>query len=193
MLDRLKARIDNDPTPATLTLGEILEAVGRRAYGPMLLVIGLFAISPATIMPGFTWLAAILTLLVAVQMLVGLKSPWLPRALLRVKVPRAPLTRFVETARPRAEKLERSGWLQTRLAFLSAPPFVNLVALGVIAAALVTIPIGLIPFAPLIPGVAIVLVAIGVTARDGLWLLLGGSVFAAALWVALPLISRLFS
>jgi hypothetical protein len=193
VLDRLKQRIEDDPTPAALTLGEILEAVGRRAYGPILLVIGLFAISPATIVPGLTWAAALLTLLVAVQMLIGLKRPWLPKALLDLKIPRQPLVRFVEDARPRAAALERSGWLETRLAFLSAPPLVNLVALAVIAAALVTLPIGLIPFAPLIPGIAIVLFSIGITARDGLWLLLGGLLFGAALWVALPLISRLFS
>lgn len=193
MLDRLQQRIDNDPTPAALTLGEILEAVGRRAYGPILLVIGLFAISPATIVPGLTWAAALLTLLVAVQMLIGLKSPWLPNMLLDLKIPRQPLARFVQNARPKAEALERSGWLETRLAFLSAPPLVNLVALAVIAAALVTIPIGLIPFAPLVPGIAIVLFSVGITARDGLWLLLGGLLFGAALWVALPLISRLFS
>lgn len=36
------------------TLGDITEAVGRRTYGPMLLIIGLFAISPATIVPGMT-------------------------------------------------------------------------------------------------------------------------------------------
>jgi hypothetical protein len=189
----LQSRIDNDPTPTSLTLGEILEAVGRRAYGPILLVIGLFAISPATIVPGLTWAAALLTLLVAVQMLIGLQTPWLPKMLLDLKIPRQPLARFVQYARPKAEALERSGWLETRLAFLSAPPLVNLVALAVIAAALVTLPIGLIPFAPLVPGIAIVLFSVGITARDGLWLLLGGLLFGAALWVALPLISRLFS
>lgn len=174
-------------------MGDVVEAVGRRAYGPLLLVIGLFAISPATIVPGLTWLSALLTLLIAVQMLVGMPRPWLPRALLKVELPRQTLGEFLERTRPHAEALERSGWLQTRLPLLSAPPLVNLVALGVIAAALATIPLGLLPLAPLLPGIAVVLVGLGMTARDGLWLLAGGVFFAAAVWVALPLFSRLFS
>jgi hypothetical protein len=79
-------------------------------------------------------------------------------------------------------------WLRPRWTALTQPPFVNLIALLVIAAALVTIPLGLIPFAPLAPGLAIVLFGLGMTARDGLWLALGAVVFGGALWLAIPLI-----
>ncbi len=167
-------------------LNDIVDAVGRRSYGPLLLVIGLFAISPATLVPGMTWLAAALTLLVAGQMLLGLPRPWLPRKALRSRLPREASLQAIEKLRPSATLID--GVLQPRLAFLTLPPFVNLIALFVIAAALITFPLGLIPLAPLAPGLAVVFFGLGMVARDGLWLALGAFAFAGAFWLASPLI-----
>ena len=185
MLDEIAQRArerDSDP----FTLGDIIEAVGRRSYGPLLLVIGLFAISPATIVPGMTWLAAALTLLVAGQMLFGMKRPWLPSKALRAKLPREGSLQAIEKVRPWAKRVD--AVLKPRLAFLSQPPFVNLVALFVIAAALVTFPLSLVPLAPLAPGVAVVFFGLGMVARDGLWLLLGAGALAGAFWLGWTLI-----
>jgi hypothetical protein len=75
--------------------------------------------------------------------------------------------------------------LKPRLKSLSGPPFVNLIALLTIGAALITFPLGLIPFAPLAPGLAVVAFGLGMTARDGLWLLIGAAFVAGAFWLAL--------
>jgi hypothetical protein len=186
VLDEIAAKVRDDATPDSLTLAEIIDAVGRRTYGPLLLVIGLFAISPATIVPGMTWLAAALTLVVAGQMAVGMRRIWLPRKALGGQIPRNAVLSGLEKARPWARRID--SVLKPRLTFLSAPPFVNLIALFVMAAALVTFPLGLIPFAPLAPGLAVVFFGLGMTARDGLWLALGTGVLAAAFWLAKPLI-----
>lgn len=50
-----------------VTLAAILAVIGRRAYGPLLLVIGLISISPLTAAPGATWLAATVTLALSLQ------------------------------------------------------------------------------------------------------------------------------
>ena len=152
-LDEIAAKCDDDDTPESLTLDEILDSVGRRSYGPLLLVIGLFAISPATIIPGMTWLAAALTLLVAGQMALGMPRIWLPRKALQAQVPRDAVRSGIEKSRGAAKAVDKL--LKPRLTFLSKPPFVNLVALMVILAALITFPLGLIPFAPLAPGLAV--------------------------------------
>jgi hypothetical protein len=95
VLDEIEERAhEHDGEP--FTLNDIVEAVGRRSYGPLLLVIGLFAISPATIMPGMTWLAAALTFIVAGQMLLGMKRPWLPPRALRARLPREASLRTLE-------------------------------------------------------------------------------------------------
>jgi hypothetical protein len=187
VLDEVGESARNDPTPESFTLSELIDAAGRRTYGPMLLVIGLFAISPVTIVPGLTWLAAVLTLVVAGQMALGLRRIWLPRRALETKLPRNAVISGLEKARPWARRID--AVLKPRLTFLTHPPFVNLIALLVIVAALVTFPLGLIPLAPLLPGIAVVFFGLGMAARDGLWLLLGILAVGGACWLARPFFS----
>ena len=186
VLDEIADKVRDDPTPATLTFGEVVDAFGRRSYGPLLLVIGLFAISPATVVPGMTWLVAALTLVVAGQMALGLKRVWLPRGALQAELPREAVLGGVEKSRSVANRID--GLLKPRLTFLSGAPFVNIIAILCIAAALITFPLGLIPFAPLAPGIAVVFFGLGMVARDGLWLLLGTAFLSGAIWLAMQVI-----
>jgi hypothetical protein len=186
VLDEIAASVRDDATPQTLTLSEVIDAFGRRSYGPLLLVIGLFAISPATAIPGLTWLAAALTLIVAGQMALGLHRIWLPRGALQAQLPRDAVLGGIEKSRGVANRID--GLLQPRLTFLSGPPFVNLVALLCVGAALITFPLGVIPFAPLAPGLAVVFFGLGMVARDGLWLLLGTVFLSGAIWLAMQVI-----
>jgi len=186
VLDEIANKVDDDSTPDSLTLGEVLKSVGRRSYGPLLLVIGLFAISPATVVPGMTWLAAALTLVVAGQMALGLKRIWLPKGALNASISRESVHSGIAKSRGFARAVDRL--LKPRLRFLSGPPFVNLIALLTIGAALITFPLGLIPFAPLAPGLAVVAFGLGMTARDGLWLLIGSAFVAGAFWLALGVV-----
>lgn len=190
VLDHIAQKADHDDTPESLTLGEVLESVGRRTYGPLLLVVGLIAVSPLTALPGTTWFVAALTLLVAGQMALGLKHTWLPRSALQMRIPRDSVHNGVAAFRPWARGID--ALLKPRLQFLSRPPFVSLVALLVIGAALVTFPLGLIPLAPIAPGLAVVFFGLGMTARDGVWLLLGMLVVGGAFWLAAPLVLRAF-
>lgn len=182
VLDDIAYKLEHDDTPHDLTVEELLDSVGRRSYGPLLLVIGLFTISPATIVPGLTWFAAALTLLVAGQMALGRRLPWLPKKWLKGELPRAGVLKGLEKGKPFAARVD--ALLKPRLVFLARPPFVNLVALLCIAAALATFPLGFIPFAPLAPGLAVVFFGLGMTARDGLWLMLGAASVTGALWLA---------
>ena len=47
----------------TVSVGDLLNAVGRRSYGPVLLLLGFIAISPLTIIPGANVLVALITLI----------------------------------------------------------------------------------------------------------------------------------
>jgi hypothetical protein len=177
----------SDASKEKVAVRALVNAVGRRTYGPLLLVIGLFAISPATIVPLMTSFTAVVILVIALQMAIGLKRPWLPKSILDIEAPRQAMLDFFEKARPTVEKLD-GVWLRPRLTFLTKPPFVNVVALCVAGAALITIPLSFFPFAPLAPGIAIVLFGLGMTARDGLWLGLGMAAVGGSIWLAAPLI-----
>ena len=191
VFDNLSNNVNRDHPHEGVRLGVLLSAVGRRSYGPLLLVIGLFAISPATILPGMTSVAAAITLLVAAQMAMGFDRPWLPRRLLALRVPRAPFFAFLDRARPQVERID-GDLVRPRMSALSEGPFVLIIALCVAAAALVTFPLSLIPLGPLAPSLAVVLFGVGMTARDGVWLSLGVGITAAAFVLATPLIGQLF-
>lgn len=180
VFDGLDSGLNRDHPHEGVRLGVLLNAAGRRSYGPLLLVIGLFAISPATVLPGMTSVAAAITLLIAAQMAFGLRRPWLPRQVLELRVPRAPFVAFLDCARPRVERLN-GDLVRQRWEPLTRGPFMYVVALCVVLAALVTFPLSLIPFAPLAPGIAVVLFAIGIIARDGVLLALGMVFTATAL------------
>ncbi|MEE9380393.1 MAG: exopolysaccharide biosynthesis protein, partial [Hyphomonadaceae bacterium] len=47
-----------------VTVRDLLNAVGRRSYGPILLLLGFIGISPLSIVPGANWLVALLTLII---------------------------------------------------------------------------------------------------------------------------------
>ena len=186
LLDQLCAEVDCGLNPLArdaVTFRQILATVGRRAYGPLLLFVGLFSISPATVVPGMTWLSATLALVISLQMAVGQHRPWLPRRLLDASVSRDGLMKGIGALRPWARRID--ALLKPRLTFFAAQPFVNLIALLCVALALITFPLGFVPFAPLLPGVAIVLLGLGMTAKDGLVLLLG-SAWATVLLVGAP-------
>jgi hypothetical protein len=133
-----------------------------------------------------TWLSAGLTLIIAAQMLLGMQRPWLPRGMLERTVSRDMLVKGVNGFRPMARRID--ALLKPSLTFLTAVPFVNLIALLCVGAALITVPLGFIPLAPIAPGLAIVVFGLGLTARDGRLLLLGIVGSAAATALAWPLL-----
>lgn len=165
----------------TVSVEQLLNAVGRRAYGPLLLLVGFIAISPLTIVPGASWLTAGITLLIAGQIMIGRKLPWLPRKLLDASFPRKFLVNGVETmARP---AYVMDALVCPRLAFLTEAPFVQLVAFACVIAALITFPLGFVPFGPLLPGLTIMFIGLGLTSRDGILVMLAGGSLVGALMV----------
>lgn len=189
VFDDLHSGVNRNHPHDGVTLSVLLNAVGRRAYGPLLLVLGLFAISPATMLPGMTSVVAAITLIVAMQMAFGLRRPWLPRRVLELRIPRGAFVAFIDRARPQVERLH-GDLVRPRLESLTKGPFLYVVAGCVVLAALITFPLSLIPFAPLAPSLAVVLFAVGMIARDGLLLGAGVAFTGAATWLATPLLAQ---
>ena len=162
-----------------VTLGQLMRIMERRSFGAVILLLGLIAISPLTVVPGATWTVAAATLLFSIQLLFGMRNPWLPKALLDLKMPRDQLQKLARASRKAAHTADKLT--SPRLGFLTRPPFVIGVALFCTVAALITFPLGLIPLAPVLPGVAIVLMGIGLTARDGVFLVLSTLAMAGSI------------
>ncbi len=182
LLESLETETSGDP----VTFGDLLSVAGRRTFGPVILLLGAISISPLTIIPGANWAVATATLLIAGQLLLGRRRPWLPQRILDISFPRQHLSGMVNGGREAAHIADRLT--APRLIFLTEPPFVYGTALLCVVAALITYPLGLIPLGPILPGVSIVLLGIGLTARDGLFLLMSGISLAGAA----VLVSRFF-
>ena len=188
LLQSLCSETDGD----TVTVADLLNAVGRRSYGPVILLLGFIAISPLTIIPGANVLVALITLIFAVQMVFGRHFPWVPKKALEFSFPRKHLITGVAAADKYVVQVDR--FLKPRLTFLTRSPFVQLVAMACVGAALVTLPLSFIPLGPVIPSLAVLLFGLAITARDGFVLILAGASFAGAcymlmrVWALLPLV-----
>ena len=176
----------------TVTVGDLLNAVGRRSYGPVLLLLGFIAISPLTIIPGANFLVAFITLVFTIQMVFGRKYPWIPKKALKFSFQRKHLIMGVAAADKYVAQVDR--FLKPRLTFLTQTPFAQLVALACAAAALITFPLGFVPFGPFVPSLAILLFGLAITARDGFVILLAGASLVGAgyllvrVWAVLPFV-----
>jgi hypothetical protein len=175
----------------TVSIADLLNAVGRRSYGPVLLLLGFIAVSPLSLVPGANWLVALITLIFAVQIVIGLRYPWLPKRALNVSFPRKYLLSGIKAAEKHAYTVDQI--LKPRLTFLTRPPFINIVALACIAAALITIPLGLVPLGPLLPSLTILLFGLALTARDGFVLLLAGFSLAGAAALLIKILPRVMN
>lgn len=190
-LGTLLRSLEDRTSGEQVSVEAMLNAVGRRSYGPILLLLGFIALSPLTVIPGANWLVALIILLMAGQILFGKKYPWLPSRVLNFEFPRSALIQGIEIAEPYVSQIDR--FLKPRLAILTEPPFVQLVALVCIGAALITFPLGLIPFGPLLPSLTVLLFGLALTARDGVVLILAGAALMGSLWLMLHLWERMFS
>lgn len=171
----------------TVTVRDLLEAVGRRAYGPILTLLGFVAIGPLTLVPFTTSLFALVILLISLQMAFGKRYPWVPGRILRMEFPRDQMIKGIEGAERWVRPID--ALLAPRFTFLTEPPFAMLVALIGVTAALVTFPLSLVPIAPVVPCLAVLLFGLGVTARDGVMIMLAGT----ALFGALLLLFRIWN
>jgi hypothetical protein len=180
LLAVIDGKVNGRDASASLTVEELLDLVGRRASGPLLLIVGLVSVSPAALIPGSTWLFATLSLVIAAQLIFHRGRPWLPRAALRMRLSAGKLSKFLSMTRPAAAAIDKV--VRPRLTFVAEPPWVIVIAILCVCAALMTYPLSFVPLAPFLPGITIALFGLGITARDGALLLISAGLLGVAGW-----------
>lgn len=164
----LDALLDGDEQQ-TLDFNALMRGLGRRAFGMLLLPATLPAFIPIPIGGA---LSGPLVVLLAAQLLIGLRRPWLPAFIARRGPKRQTLARFERLVAPWLQRLERvvrprlASMLDHRLA--SAITGLLLVLLG----ALLSLPI---PFTNYLLGGLILLFALALLERDGALMLVAWS------------------
>lgn len=164
LLDRLAHEDDSEH----IAFGDLLEAVGERAFGALILVFSIPAVMVGVI-PGISTLLGLPLLLLSIQLAIGSPRPWLPRSVSARSLERSAFARVVMAIRPRLRRFEKL--LKPRLLVLTstwAERGIGLCCL--IAAVLVFLPI---PFGNLLPAVALCAFGLALMERDGVLVLLG--------------------
>lgn len=164
LLDRLR---DVTEESETLSVEDVLDAVGRRSFGPLLLLAGLIAVSPLIgDIPGVPTLIGVFVVLVAGQLLVGRKHFWLPRWLVRRSIAPGKLRKAAELLRRPARFVDRL--LKVRITVLTEGAGVRVIALActLIGAAMPVMEV--VPFSATAGGLALTAFGLALVARDGL-------------------------
>lgn len=163
LLKRIR-EIDSAEDPVKLRV--VLEHVGRRSFGPVILLAGIVTMAPLIgDIPGVPTLMASLVVLTAAQLLLGKRNFWLPGLLLERAVPRARLHRILAWLDRPAAVLDR--WFRPRLEAVSAGRGIYLVALACILVALVMPFLEFIPFSANLAATAWIAFGLAIIFRDG--------------------------
>jgi len=157
---------------AQVSVDDVVHAVGRRSFGPLLLLAGLITLAPIIgDIPGMPTLMAVLVLLTSSQLLVGRETFWLPKWLLNRSLSRQKFDKALHYMKKPAKWVD--GLLGVRLAWMTGYIGIRVTAFACLLVALAMPPMEFIPFSANGAGLALTLFGLGLVARDGLMLALG--------------------
>lgn len=165
-----------------ISLAQLTQTLGDRAFGLLVLIFALPNIIP--MIPGVSTVSGVVIGLVGLQMMVGRHAPWLPAAIGDKTLPRAQLAAMVDRTVGWVAKLERVA--RPRWSFMTRGlGHVALGAMFVLLGGILALPLSWIGNFP--PGVALVVLSIGLLEEDGMLVALGHAIgiFATVLVLAL--------
>ncbi|TWT90059.1 Exopolysaccharide synthesis, ExoD [Pseudobythopirellula maris] len=177
--DLFDSLVDNT-SGEKVSIGDLMDALDTRTFGPLLLLPGIIAASPIGAVPGMSIVTGSMIILIAGQILIGRKKPWLPNRLLEFEFSRDRLTATKKKLGPWMEWAERP--IQARYPVLVDPPAAQIVAVACILLALTFYPLALFPFGVFLPATAVCFYALGLSSRDGLLTLFAAVLTTASLW-----------
>lgn len=177
LFDGLATGGDNE----ALSIGEILDALERRSFGPLLLLPTLISIMPIIgMLPGVTWAMSALTLIISLHFLINSRRLWMPQRVRRMTIDAAAFRKGVDWARPWLRRVDQV--VEPRFDLLFAWPWSMGFAALCVLMSLAMFAASIVPGGVVVPALGIVIMAAGLTARDGLVLVLGAVASASSLW-----------
>ena len=163
----------------TVTCRAILDQIGQRSFGAVLLLPALVVVSPLSGIIGLPSTAAAIILMICVQMLLGRKEAWVPRAVTSRSMSCRRVQKALGFLRPMARFTDRL--LRPRLRILTEGAGTRCVAFACILLAVMMPPLELVPFATSLLAAVITLFGLALVANDGLMAVLGYALTLAAL------------
>lgn len=168
VLDQIETAMDGSNS---VDLKTVVEAFGNRSFGPIMVLCGLCMMTPLGAIPGIPPAFGVIVIVFALQLLFRRKTPWMPEVLRRVKIPSDKLSKVQAKLRPILAKID--GIIRPRLQWAATGPMQVLISIVAIILSLSFFPLGMVPFGVVAPAAIVLLLGLGITARDGVLTLLG--------------------
>jgi len=159
--------------------------LGVRSFAPIILAIGLLAITPIDSIPTLPTTFGIVIFLTAGQMLIGRRSLWLPRFVAERAVQADRLLKALRWLEPSADKADR--WLGMRLTAFTQGPFLIAIAICCASLAALMPVLELLPLVSTVPALAFAAFGIALLMHDGLAAIIGFAFTAATLGLIVEL------
>lgn len=175
VLDAIDEQIDGKDE---ISIDDILDAFGTRAFGPLLVAPAIIVLSPLGAIPGVPAVFGAVIILIAGQHLFGLDNVWIPGFLRRRSFSAEKWKNGREKINPFVRWVDRI--LKRRLRVLTKPPADRVLALLICVAAILMVPLELVPFAVMLPAGAVLILALAILARDGYLAILGSVIVAGS-------------
>lgn len=173
-LSSVLQKLINRLSGKTITLRELMEAIGEQGLLLMCAIASLPFLIPVSI-PGVSTVFGAAIIMISLAITLN-RLPWLPKRILDKEMETARLVPALQKGVNIVSKLDR--FIRPRLPAITTGLVMNRVnGLAIMAAGiLLMMPLGFIPFSNTLPGVAILLFSAGMIQRDGATVL-GGYLF----------------
>ncbi len=147
-----------------VSVGDIVGALRDRSFAPLMVIFA--APNLLVFIPGASVFTGLPLIVLAVQLILGRPDVWLPRFVADRSLERTAFSRIVALSVPHVKRIERLAkprWWPS--SYLLAERLTGMAAL--VLAVFLFLPI---PFANALPALSIVMLALGLSERDGYWL-----------------------
>lgn len=171
-----------------MSVSEIKNSLHERGFGILLAIAALPICLPIPVPPGYTTFFSIPLFIFSVQMMWGMKSPWLPEWISKKEINKTNLEKLIEKATPWLRKIE--SYLHPRLTYISVHAWERIIG---IFAFIFTISIALpIPLTNFPPGWGILIMSLGLLNKDGLTIIVGMIVGTIGIGITLIILSLIW-
>lgn len=165
-VSQVLSRLAGDESRDRISIRDLLDALGDRAYGALMLVLALPNLVPTP--PGTSAILGTPLVILSARLALGL-NPWLPAFITRRSLARADFAAITARLAPWLARAERL--MKPRLDMLSSRPAEHVIGLVcLVLAVILALPI---PLGNILPALAICLFCFGLLERDGIFVLAG--------------------
>lgn len=149
-----------------ISIADIRRLTGRRMAGPLLFFPAMVVVSPLSLVPTLPTTIAVIVLIVAGQLMVGIQKIWLPKRVLKMSLSGRRLEKVMNFLKPAARWIDAVS--KPRLTFLTQGLPVCIAAGICVVVALTMPPLEFFPGASTAAGVVIAAFGLAITTQDGL-------------------------